>query len=199
MPCHGVSVCIRALNADAHATWCTYGRMAESSLSRPGWLDSIARTIIARTIIENNDVTTVSENIEMPESLLFKFFVWHAPYVNCRKCADYVDEYSGQSVADYIICYVLRNYVPPFAISIDFYSCAACHWNLFNRGRGCRELFFFLFIRKSSMYACENDGKHPERERRAEYLAAVRTFLIAMPLYSDYRRSINSFCPLYAS
>lgn len=75
--------------------------MAESSLSRPGWLDSTARTIIARTIIENNDVTTVPESIEMPESLLFKFFVWHAPYVNRRKCADYVDEYSGQSVADY--------------------------------------------------------------------------------------------------
>ena len=58
-PC--LSVCIRVLNADAHATWCTYERTAESLHSGARMVrlvDSIARTIIA----ENNDVIITSLN-----------------------------------------------------------------------------------------------------------------------------------------
>lgn len=130
----------------------------ESSFCRPGWLDSTARTII----VENSDVTTVPESIEMPESLLFKFFVWHASHVNRRKYADYVDE--QWLICRWLICYMLRNYVSLFVISIDFHSCAVCHWNLLNRcGRWYCDLFFsFFFLSESPPCTRVHGGKRWE-------------------------------------
>jgi len=61
-------------------------------------------------------------------------------------------------------------------------------------------IFFFFFLLESLVLSCTRVKTIENTlNARGEYLPAVRTFLIATPLYSDYRRSINSFCPLYAS